>query len=196
MADHDLWVFGYGSLMWAPGFPHLEVRPALLRGYHRAFSMYSTIAWGSPERPGLVLALIRGGSCRGRAFRVAAAEREEVLAYLDKRERVYLRRMVPLDLGTVVISAVTYVADESHPNFAGKLPHDRAARLIRQGVGAKGSSRDYLANTVRHLDGLGVECPPCGRSAIWSRRGTATTSAWPLRSGATTAPTSAACPRK
>ena len=154
--DDDLWVFGYGSLMWDPGFPHLEATPALLRGYHRAFSVYSTINWGSPQRPGLVLALVRGGSCRGRAFRVAAAERAAALDYLDRREAVYLRRQVPVAVDGGTIGAVTYVADEGHPSFAGRLRPEDAARLIRQGAGAKGTARDYLENTIRHLDESGV----------------------------------------
>ena len=152
----DLWVFGYGSLMWDPGFAHLAVEPALLRGYHRAFCVYSTINWGSPERPGLVVALMRGGSCRGRAFRVAAAEAEAALAYLDEREAAYLRRLVPLTVERGVVRAVAYVADESHPNFAGRPRPETAARLIRQGAGAKGTARDYLENTIRHLDRFGV----------------------------------------
>src|SRR5690606_20140821 len=84
----DLWVFGYGSLMWRPGFPFLEQRPAILRGAHRSLCVYSHVHRGTPERPGLVLGLDQGGSCRGVAFRVAAAERENVLTYLRAREQV------------------------------------------------------------------------------------------------------------
>ena len=86
LKDGDIWVFGYGSLMWRPGFPHLEVAPALLHGYHRAFCIYSVHHRGSRERPGLILGLDRGGSCQGRAFRVAAADAEATIAYLDDRD--------------------------------------------------------------------------------------------------------------
>ena len=79
----DLWVFAYGSLIWDPGFPFEEARPALLRGYHRAFCLYSTRYRGTPERPGLVLGLDRGGACRGVAFRVPGRHAAEVLRYLD-----------------------------------------------------------------------------------------------------------------
>jgi cation transport protein ChaC len=154
--NHDLWVFGYGSLMWDPGFAHSESRSALLRGYHRVFKLSSTRSWGSPEAPGLVASLLPGGSCRGRAFRVAPGDREQVLDYLAWRERAYLRRQVRLGLDAGEVAAVTHVADPSHPRFLGALAPEQAARLIRQGVGDKGSSRDYLANTVDHLEQLGL----------------------------------------
>ena len=88
----DIWVFGYGSLMWRPDFPHVETRPARLRGYHRALCVLSTRYRGTKARPGLVLGLDRGGSCVGRAFRVAARDADRVLAILHEREmlnRVY-----------------------------------------------------------------------------------------------------------
>ncbi len=156
MSDGELWVFGYGSLMWQPGFSHIESRSALLRGYHRAFAMRSTIAWGSPERPGLVATLLPGGACRGMVFRVGPGERQAVLAYLDRRERAYRRRHLRVVHDGGATRALTYVADASHPNFVGKLLAHEAARLVHQGVGTSGSSRDYLANAVAHLDGLGI----------------------------------------
>jgi len=158
--NHDLWVFGYGSLMWDPGFPHAESRPALLRGYRRAFNVSSVRAWGSPEAPGLVASLLPGGSCRGRAFRVAAGDREQVLDYLAWRERAYMRRQVRLELDAGKVAAVTHVANPGHPRFLAALEPDQAARLVRQGVGDKGSSRDYLANTVEHLERLGLRDGP------------------------------------
>ncbi len=160
MANRDLWVFGYGSLMWHPGFAHREARPALLRGYHRVFNVYSTRAWGSPEAPGLVASLLPGGSCRGRAFRVARADREQVLDYLALREQSYLRREVRLELGDGVVTGVTHVADRSHPRFLVSLHPERAARLVHQGVGEKGTSRDYLTNTLDQLDQLGLSAGP------------------------------------
>lgn len=160
MANRDLWVFGYGSLMWHPGFPHREARPALLRGYHRVFNVCSTRAWGSPEAPGLVASLLPGGSCRGRAFRVVRADQEQVLDYLALREQSYLRREVRLELGAGVVTGVTHVADRSHPRFLVSLHPERAARLVHQGVGEKGTSRDYLTNTLDQLDQLGLSAGP------------------------------------
>lgn len=158
----DLYVFGYGSLIWKPGFAHAATHQALLRGYHRRFCLWSRLYRGTPARPGLVLGLDRGGACRGLVFHVPHARREEVLAYLDARENpvgedVYARRVLPvtlLDLGRTV-PAVTYVANRTHPSYCRPCP-DTAAAAIAHGVGQAGSNRDYLMHTVTHLDALGV----------------------------------------
>ena len=100
-ARQDIWVFGYGSLMWRPNFPHRDFQPALLRGYHRALCVYSNRYRGTDECPGLVLGLDRGGSCRGRAMRVAGSDVDAVIAYLDRREmvnKVYTPRWLPVQL--------------------------------------------------------------------------------------------------
>ncbi|MDJ0947868.1 MAG: gamma-glutamylcyclotransferase [Alphaproteobacteria bacterium] len=163
MDDHDdFWVFGYGSLMWDPGFDFLERQPALLRGYHRAFCLYSHHYRGTPERPGLVLGLDRGGSCRGMAYRVADALKDSVQEYLYAREMlhyVYDERMVPVALPDRRVLAHTYVADRSHEQYA-RLTLEETARLIAQGCGERGKNRDYLENTVQHLDELGVADGP------------------------------------
>lgn len=159
----DMWVFAYGSLMWDPGFSYRAVRPALLKGYHRALCIYSRFHRGTPDRPGLVLGLDRGGSCRGLAFQVAAGDAGRVLAYLDERELLsyaYRRRRVNVDLGGEPASAYAYVADPGHPEYAGKLPAEQSAELVAQGVGASGACFDYLDNTVRHLDRLGIHDGP------------------------------------
>ena len=153
----DLWVFGYGSLMWRPGFPYVESRPALLKGWHRAFCLWSMYWRGTPERPGLVLGLDRGGSCRGLAFRVAAAEAAGAVEYLNERELVgyaYRARTLPvrLDGAEDEVSAYTFVADRRHRHFAGNLPLERAAAVIMDAEGVAGLNRDYLINTVRHLE--------------------------------------------
>ena len=154
------WIFAYGSLMWDPGFPYLKREPALLRGYHRALCIYSHQYRGTPERPGLVLGLDRGGSCRGIAYRVAAAEAASVFAYLAEREMttyVYEDRLLPVELAHGRrVRAHAYVADHRHPQYAGKLPLARVAELVCQGRGERGPCADYLANTVRHLDELGI----------------------------------------
>ncbi|MBT3792195.1 MAG: gamma-glutamylcyclotransferase [Rhodospirillales bacterium] len=171
MAKRDMWVFGYGSLMWDPGFPWLERKPAMLRGYHRAMCIYSYVWRGTMARPGLVLGLDRGGTCRGIAFRVAGDVSALVIKHLDKRERVtevYKRRTLPVTLETPKggpaekkpVPAVAYIADRQHGQYAGKLADEDAARLIRQGQGRGGANIHYLENTVQHLDELGIPDGP------------------------------------
>lgn len=175
MTAEDIWVFGYGSLIWDPGFPWRERAPALLRGYHRAMCVYSHVWRGAPARPGLVLGLDRGGSCRGVAFRVAGDAAAEVLEALDARERVtevYLRRRVGARLADGRrVAAEAYVADRAHPQYAGKLPLEAAARLIRQGRGRGGGNVDYLAATVEHLEALGIPDAPLARLLGAVRKG-------------------------
>ena len=176
----EVWVFAYGSLMWDPGFAYLEAAPALLRGYHRAFCIYSFVYRGTEARPGLVLGLDRGGACKGMAFRIAAAKGAGVLDYLDAREKVtdvYVRRAVPITVGGAALSAGgrplsaggrkvtahTYVVDRGHHQYAGKQTLRQAVRLIAQGAGVGGSNRDYLESTVNHLDELGITDGPLHR---------------------------------
>ncbi len=162
--DRDnIWVFAYGSLMWRPEFEFIEAEPALLRGYHRAFCIYSYIYRGSPDHPGLVLGLDAGGSCLGRAFRLAAEAAPDILAAIDVREmiyQVYRERRLPITLierdGKPRVRAQTYVADRAGPQYTGKLKPARMAELIRQGEGTAGSAREYLANTVHHLNQIGL----------------------------------------
>lgn len=170
--DGDIWVFGYGSLMWNPGFPYEEVRAAHLHGYHRAFCLYSEHYRGTPERRGLVLGLDRGGSCRGRAFRVAAAEAEAAIAYLIKREMfghavdVYELRWLGVWLRDAdqaeapLVHAACFVVNREHDHYASKLTPERTAEIIAGASGQSGSNRDYLANTIAHLDELGIADGP------------------------------------
>lgn len=155
----DIWVFAYGSIMWNPGFAHSEVRHALLRGYHRAFCVYSIHYRGTVERPGLVFGLDRGGACRGRVFRVAAADGPSVLATLDDRENiydVYLRRTLRIMTPEGPVFAQSYVVDREGPQYAGKLCPARVLAMLRDGRGVGGTGVEYLENTVRHLDELGI----------------------------------------
>lgn len=162
--EGDLHVFGYGSLIWRPGFDHAGAELGVLRGYHRSFCLRSTRYRGTVARPGLVLGLDRGGACRGMVFRVEAARAAEVLAYLDDRELpdgaeiVYRRRWVDVRLAASgrVVRAVTYVANRACRNYCGRLASGEAAAIIAAGHGAMGSNRDYLLNTVEHLRALGV----------------------------------------
>jgi len=162
-ADGNLYVFGYGSLIWKPGFTHAGLHPALLRGFHRRFCLWSRRYRGTPAAPGLVLGLDRGGACRGVAFRVPRAEAAAVLAYLDAREippgeDVYERRLLPvrlLDQPGRQVHAIAYVANRAHPSYCRPCPVT-AATAIAQGVGEAGPNRDYLLNTVAHLGAMGV----------------------------------------
>lgn len=164
--DGDIWVFGYGSLMWNPGFPHLEIREALLHGWHRSFCVYSHRYRGTPEKPGLVLGLDRGGSCRGMALKVARTDAVGVLDYLWDREMVtgvYRPCLLKARAGDESLSCHAFVVDRHHRQYAGGLPLGEMVRLIRQGAGAGGPNREYLANTVRHLDEVGVTDGPLHR---------------------------------
>ena len=159
----DLWVFGYGSLIWRPGFAFEESVAARLHGYHRSLCVSSHVHRGTPERPGLVLGLDRGGVCRGLAFRVAASQAEETVAYLRAREQatsVYLERHVSLRLDDRrQVRGLVYVADRKHLQYAGKLPPAELLKLVRQGRGQSGENPDYVLQTHEHLRKMGVYDP-------------------------------------
>jgi cation transport protein ChaC len=156
----DLWVFGYGSLMWRPGFPYLERQNGLVRGWRRSLCIYSWVHRGTQERPGLVLGLDRGGACHGAAFRVSEDNREATIAYLREREQVtavYLERRVRVLLWEgAVVEALTYVADRNHPQYAGALDREELLRLTSKAVGGSGANADYILNTVAHLEEVGI----------------------------------------
>jgi cation transport protein ChaC len=163
LGQDDLWVFGYGSLIWRPGFAFAESVGARLHGYHRALCVFSHVHRGTPERPGLVLGLDRGGVCRGLAFRVENRDAAETVAYLRAREQVtavYLERYrsVRLEDGRSV-RALFYVADRRHLQYAGRLPQERLLELIRNGKGASGENPDYVLRTHEHLRKMGVFDP-------------------------------------
>jgi len=157
----DLWVFGYGSLMWRPGFDFVQRVPARLIGLHRALCVYSFVHRGTPERPGLVLGLDRGGMCRGIAFRVAGAASDGTVAYLRAREQVtsvYLettRRIELEDADRRQVRALCFVVDRGHAQYAGRLSLDEQVRHVRQGRGRSGPNRDYVVDAVRALEALG-----------------------------------------
>lgn len=161
-ASEDLWVFGYGSLMWRPGFEFLERRNARLVGAHRALCVYSFVHRGTPERPGLVLGLDRGGNCRGIAYRVAKAKRTETIEYLRSREQVTMVyreawRRVWLDHDPQQsVQALCYMVDRGHAQYAGRLTLAEQLHYVRQGHGRSGQCRDYVLATVKELETLGV----------------------------------------
>jgi cation transport protein ChaC len=161
-AAGDLWVFGYGSLIWRPGFDFAERAEARLVGAHRALCVYSFVHRGTPERPGLVLGLDQGGACRGMAYRVPAGQRAETVAYLRAREQV---TMVYREAVRSVwlrgdperrVSALCYVVDRGHAQYAGRLSLDQQLHHVRQGHGRSGANRDYVIATVAALEELGI----------------------------------------
>jgi cation transport protein ChaC len=170
----DLWVFGYGSLMWRPGFDYIERHGALVYGWRRSLCIYSHIYRGTPERPGLVLGLDRGGACHGVAFRVAEARREATMDYLRQRElvtSVYIERNVLAHLvDRTKVRALTYVADRHHPQYAGFLERERLLSLVRGGAGQSGPNADYVLNTEAHLKESGVLDPTLEWLAAQLRR--------------------------
>lgn len=155
----DVWVFGYGSLMWNPAFHHVELVPARAAGWHRRFCLWNTFGRGSPENPGLTLALESGGSCAGVALRIAADQVRAELTVLWNREMLtgaYLPRWVRLASPAGPIAAVTFVANRAHPRYAGRLPVERVARCLAHARGPLGESREYLERTVAELERHGA----------------------------------------
>jgi cation transport protein ChaC len=165
LSKGDLWVFGYGSLMWRPGFEFIERVPARLIGEHRALCVYSFVHRGTPEKPGLVLGLDRGGACRGIAFRVAEQYRAATIAYLREREQVTsvyreVTRSVWLeDDARQRVSALAYVVDRGHVQYAGRLSLAEQLRHVRQGHGQSGVNRDYVLATVKAIEAEGFRDP-------------------------------------
>jgi cation transport protein ChaC len=155
----DVWVFGYGSLMWNPAIKVAETRSGLIRGYHRWFCLEMLLGRGSPDRPGLMLGLDRGGSCRGLAHRIAAADVESELTILWCREMVsgaYRPHWVNVEQDGERIRALTFVVNRQNARYAGRLPVDEVVMRIALAEGQIGSNRHYLYKTVEHLDQLGI----------------------------------------
>jgi cation transport protein ChaC len=159
-STEPVWIFAYGSLMWDPDFLRAETEPALLRGYHRSFCLYSYDYRGTRARPGLTLGLDRGGACRGIALRLPRETLADAIDRLWAREmtapRVYDMRL--LSVRTICASrmAFAFTVRRDHADYAGRLPPEAAAQIIAGAVGRRGACRDYLADTVRRLAGLGI----------------------------------------
>ena len=162
-----LWVFGYGSLIWHPGFPVAERRVARLSGWHRSFCMRSIHHRGTVDDPGLVLALDRaeGAACAGVAFRVEPGAEAATVAALRERELVssaYLETVLTVETGEGPVQALAYVIDPDHDQYCGGLALDEQARIIARAIGGRGANRDYLWATVAHLEELGISDPDLG----------------------------------
>ena len=168
-AAEPVWIFAYGSLMWDLDVPRSEAAPALLRGYHRSFCLYSYDYRGTRAQPGLTLGLDRGGACRGMAFCVPPESLPGAIDLVWSREmtapRVYDMRLLPVRTAGDTRKAFALTVRRDHPDYAGRLSLDETARIIAGATGRRGACRDYLAGTVRHLDELGLADAPLRRLA-------------------------------
>ncbi|MEN3931630.1 gamma-glutamylcyclotransferase [Microvirga sp. W0021] len=157
----DLWVFGYGSLMWRPGFEFIEKHIAQLENFHRSFCILSHVHRGTPEKPGLVLGLDHGGSCTGIAYKVKAQNRTETIAYLREREQVtsvYLERWLPARLASgEEVKVLAYIVDRDHKQYSGTLSNTEKLTFIKQGNGISGPNSEYVRSTYEHLRQIDIE---------------------------------------
>jgi Uncharacterized protein involved in cation transport len=161
-AAEPLWVFGYGSLMWNPGFAHDLALPALIRGYHRRYCVRSYRYRGTPEYPGLVLGLDRGGACWGMGFRIPVEQVADCAEYLWYREMIsaiYEPRFVPLVVKGQRIKAVTFCVQREHRQYFPGHDLDEVAEIIVNAVGPRGPNIDYFTQTHRHLRELKMRDP-------------------------------------
>ncbi len=164
----DLWVFGYGSLLWRPGFDYVEKHRARVFGYHRSLCVWSWYHRGHPDSPGLVFGLDAGGSVLGMAFLVAAATKHDTVDYLYERElvtTVYAPRVVRADTAGGSVRALTFTVDRNHSQYAGRLPFTTALDVVRDARGNSGPNREYVLETARTLQDLSVHDPTVQRLA-------------------------------
>jgi cation transport protein ChaC len=158
-AGEDLWVFAYGSLIWNPAFHFVERRKAHLFGYHRQFCLWTSLGRGSPDRPGLMLGLEHGGCCTGVALRIEATAVESELEVIWRREMLtgaYRPRWLPLRTGAETLRAIAFVINRRHERYARRVAEAEVVATIAHATGALGPCRDYLFNTVAHLEELGI----------------------------------------
>lgn len=157
--ESDIWLFGYGSLIWNPAFHFVERRIGTVRGLHRRFCLWSTMGRGTPERPGLMLALDRGGSCRGVAFRIDAGQAGEELRIVWRREMVshaYIPRWVTVETQEGPVRAITFTINRQHERYVRRMDDREAASIIAAASGRIGRCAEYLENTVQHLHELKI----------------------------------------
>ena len=157
-----IWVFGYGSLIWNPAFDYDEMRVGTLHGYHRQFCFWSKVGRGTPDAPGMMLALDRGGSCTGVVLGVNRDRAREELTSVFMREltgETYHARWGKVRTKKGPIEAIAFVANQAAQQYAGRRPLSEVARYIAQGCGHLGPCTDYLFNTTKHLEELGLDDP-------------------------------------
>ncbi len=167
-SNKDIWVFGYGSLIWNPAFHYAEKRIGAIHGFHRRFCLWTPVGRGSHDFPGLILGLERGGSCRGLVFRIAAAKVASELEIIWQREMVsaaYAPRWISVRTTDGMVRAIAFVINHAHARYAGLLPEAKIAGIIARAEGGLGRCCDYLFNTVAHLDELGIADRPLSRLA-------------------------------
>jgi glutathione-specific gamma-glutamylcyclotransferase len=160
-----IWIFAYGSLLWDSELRADAAEPALLRGYHRCFCLYSCDYRGTPARPGLTLGLDRGGSCRGAVLRLPADALDGVWQREMSGRAVYDARVLRVVTATDTRQALAFTALRSCADYAGRLSVDEAARLILGAAGRRGTCREYFENTMRQLEQLGLADRPLCRLA-------------------------------
>ena len=156
----SLWIFAYGSLIWRPGFDFRERRRAVMYGWRRRLCIYSWAYRGTREKPGLVFGLDRGGACVGVAYQAVPGEEEATLAYLRERELVtysYFEKNLPVRLDDRRrVTALAYVADPAHEQYAGALDFEGRLALVRSAEGRMGRNLDYVLSTRTELRNLGI----------------------------------------
>ncbi len=158
-AGEDVWLFAYGSLIWNPSFRFTAREPARIFGYRRRFCLRTVVGRGTPERPGLVLGLDRGGSCRGLAYRIPAAWAREELLLLFQRELItgaYRPRWLRGRIGERPARLLAFVVDRSHERYVSDLDDEQVLSMLEAGEGPLGRARDYCLATARHLRELGL----------------------------------------
>ena len=156
----NFWVFGYGSLIWNPGFSYVDSKPAKVYGFHRSLCIHSWVHRGTQQKPGLVLGLDKGGSCNGMAFNVKAQDKDQVIDYLRKRELVtdvYKEAWCKLFLPSgKVVSALTYIVDRESPQYSGKLDLQNQVEIVSTARGMSGHNSEYILKTVEHLKMISI----------------------------------------
>lgn len=164
--QQDLWVFGYGSLIWRPDFEFAEQRPALVRGWHRALKMWSRVNRGTPECPGLVFGMLSGGSCRGMVFRIAQPHARQVMINLWQREMVmgvYDPRWLPCETRQGTVRALAFTLSRKSPSHTGELRPEEYERIFAQARGKFGTTLDYAQATFDELQRMGIHDRALGR---------------------------------
>lgn len=157
--DGDLWIFGYGSLIWRPEFDYIESRPARVHGYHRALCLWSRVNRGTPEQPGLVFGLDKGGSCQGKVFRIEATQAPQILLALWRREMPsasYIPRWLNCHTAQGTVQGLVFTMDRRLDGYVPGLPIDEIIPIVRRSHGRYGACSDYVLQTAEALERVGI----------------------------------------